>query len=52
MVAWGDEDEVGEKLASAIELGAQGVTCSLPETGHDPERVEQLGRVATKALGF
>ena len=52
MVAWGDEDEVGEKLASAIELGAQGVTCSLPGTGHDPERVEQLGRVATKALGF
>jgi F420-dependent oxidoreductase-like protein len=52
MIAWGSEDEVGEKLASVIGLGAQGVTCSLPGTGHDPARVEQLGRVAAKALGL
>ena len=52
MVAWGDEDEVGAKLAAALELGADGVTCSLPGTGHIPERVEQLGHVASKVLGL
>ncbi len=27
------------------------VTCSLPGTGYVPERVEQLGKVASKVLG-
>ncbi len=52
MITWGDEDEVGERLAAVLELGAQGVTCSMPGTGHMPERVEQLGKVASKALGL
>ena len=52
MVAWGDEDEVGETIARALELGADGVTCSLPGTGHIPEKVEQLGQVASKVLGL
>ncbi len=51
MIAWGGEDEVGEKLSAVLDLGADGITCSLPGTGHIPERVEQLGSVASKVLG-
>jgi F420-dependent oxidoreductase-like protein len=50
LVIWGDDDQVGEKLTQVIALGAQGITCSLPGTGHNPETVEQLGRTATKVL--
>lgn len=50
MVVWGDEDQVSEKLAAVLELGAEGITCSLPGHGHIPEAVEQLGRAATKVL--
>ncbi|MDP1793079.1 MAG: LLM class F420-dependent oxidoreductase [Acidimicrobiales bacterium] len=50
-VIWGDEDQVGEKLTKVIELGAQGITCSLPGHGHLPGRIEQLGRTASKVLG-
>ena len=49
---WGDEDEVGEKLSTIMELGADGITCSLPGNGHIPEKVEQLGRTAAKVLGL
>ena len=52
VVVWGDEDQVGEKLADVIELGAQGITCSLPGTGHNPDTVEHLGRTAAKVLGL
>lgn len=50
MVIWGDEDQVGEKLTAVLDLGAEGITCSLPGHGHIPERVEQLGTVASKVL--
>jgi F420-dependent oxidoreductase-like protein len=52
VVIWGDEDQVGEKLTQVIDLGAQGITCSLPGHGHIPGRVEQLGRTASKVLGL
>lgn len=52
VVVWGDEDQVGEKLAKVVELGADGITCSLPGHGHIPGRVEQLGRTASKVLGL
>jgi F420-dependent oxidoreductase-like protein len=52
MVVWGDPDEVGEKLAAVLELGADGITCSLPANGFDPERVELLGRTASAVLGL
>jgi F420-dependent oxidoreductase-like protein len=52
MIVWGDEDEVGEKLTAVLELGAQGITFSLPGNGWDPERVEQAGKVAAKAVGL
>jgi alkanesulfonate monooxygenase SsuD/methylene tetrahydromethanopterin reductase-like flavin-dependent oxidoreductase (luciferase family) len=50
MVIWGDEDEVGERLTKVLALGVDGFTISLPGNGHIPERVEQLGRTATKVL--
>ena len=51
MVIWGDADEVGEQLTSVIDLGAEGITCSLPGVGHIPERVELLGAVAREGGG-
>jgi F420-dependent oxidoreductase-like protein len=51
MVIWGDEDEVGEKLTRVLELGAEGITFSLPGNGWDPDRVEQAGKVASRVLG-
>lgn len=50
MVIWGGPDDVGEELAAVLERGAEGITCSLPANGHDPDAVELLGRVATKVL--
>jgi F420-dependent oxidoreductase-like protein len=52
VVIWGDEDQVGEKLSGVLELGAEGITCSLPGNGHNPDAVEQLGRTASKVLGI
>ncbi len=51
MVILGDPDEVGERLAAIVALGADGITVSAPANGFIPERVELLGEVATKALG-
>ncbi|MEP6625864.1 MAG: LLM class F420-dependent oxidoreductase [Acidimicrobiia bacterium] len=50
MVILGDPDEVGERLAAIVALGADGITVSAPANGFIPERVELLGQVATKAL--
>ena len=50
MVVLGDPDEVGERLAQILELGAEGITMSAPANGNVAERVEALGEVATKAL--
>ncbi len=51
MVILGDPDEVGERLAAIVALGADGLTMSAPANGWIPERVDLLGAVATKALG-
>ena len=51
MVILGDPDEVGERLADIVALGADGLTMSAPANGFVPERVDALGEVATKALG-
>jgi F420-dependent oxidoreductase-like protein len=50
MVIWGDESEVGEQLTEALATGVDGLTISLPGSGHVPARVEQLGAVASKVL--
>jgi F420-dependent oxidoreductase-like protein len=50
MVIWGDESEVGERLGEVTALGVDGLTISLPGNGYIPERVEQLGAVASKVL--
>ncbi len=52
MLIWGDDDEVGEKLTKVLELGAEGITFSLPGNGWDPDRVEQAGQVAAKVFGL
>jgi alkanesulfonate monooxygenase SsuD/methylene tetrahydromethanopterin reductase-like flavin-dependent oxidoreductase (luciferase family) len=52
MVVWGDADEVGEKLTSVLALGVDGFTCNLPANGFNPDRVELLGRTASKVLGL
>lgn len=52
MVILGDPDEVGERLAAIVALGAEGLTIAAPANGFIPERVELLGEVATKALGI
>lgn len=50
MVTFGDADEVGERLTSILGHGVDGFTVSLPANGHVPDRVEQLGDVASKVL--
>ena len=50
MVVWGSPDEVGERLAGVIDLGVDGITCSLPGNGWNPDRVELLGETAAKAV--
>ena len=52
MVIWGDPDEVGEQLTAAMPPGIDGITCSLPANGWNPERVEQLGETAGKVVGI
>src|SRR5215471_12417581 len=39
LLVWGDADEVGERLATVMEGGIDGITCSLPANGWNPERV-------------
>jgi F420-dependent oxidoreductase-like protein len=51
MVIWGDSDEVGEQLAAVLARGVDGITCSLPGNGWNPERVELLGATASKVVG-
>jgi F420-dependent oxidoreductase-like protein len=50
MVVWGSPDEVGERLSAVLDLGVDGVTCSLPGNGWNPERVELLGVTASKVV--
>jgi F420-dependent oxidoreductase-like protein len=50
MVIWGDADEVGEQLRAVLDLGVDGITCSLPANGHLPDRVELLGQVGSKVV--
>jgi F420-dependent oxidoreductase-like protein len=50
MVVWGDPDEVGAQLTAVIDRGVDGITCSLPGNGWNPERVEQLGATASAVL--
>ena len=50
MVVWGDGDEVAAQLTDIVALGVDGFTLSLPANGWIPERVEQLGDVASKVL--
>jgi alkanesulfonate monooxygenase SsuD/methylene tetrahydromethanopterin reductase-like flavin-dependent oxidoreductase (luciferase family) len=50
-VTYGDPDEVGEKLATVLDLGVDGLTCNLPANGHDPDNVELLGETAAKLVG-
>ncbi len=50
-LVFGDADAVGEQLAKAVGLGLDGLTVDLPLNGHNPERVELLGKIALGALG-
>jgi F420-dependent oxidoreductase-like protein len=50
MVILGDPDEVGERLAAVVALGAEGLTMSAPANGFIPGRVEALGELASKAV--
>jgi F420-dependent oxidoreductase-like protein len=50
VIVWGGPDEVAERLTAIVEAGIDGLTCSLPANGHDPERVELLGQVASKVM--
>jgi F420-dependent oxidoreductase-like protein len=51
LLVWGDPDEVGEQLTTIMESGIDGITCSLPGNGWNPDRVEQLGATAGKVVG-
>jgi alkanesulfonate monooxygenase SsuD/methylene tetrahydromethanopterin reductase-like flavin-dependent oxidoreductase (luciferase family) len=51
MVTWGGPDEVGEWFESVKAIGLDGVTCSLPANGQNPDRVELLGRTASSVFG-
>jgi F420-dependent oxidoreductase-like protein len=51
LVWCGSPDDIGERLEEVRALGLDGVTCALPANGHDPERVELLGQVATRVFG-
>lgn len=50
MVILGDPDEVGERLATIMAKGAQGLTMSAPANGFIPDRVDLLGEVASKVV--
>ncbi len=46
----GDPDTVGEILAGAVAMGLDGLTVDLPVNGHNTERIELLGEIASKVL--
>jgi hypothetical protein len=50
-VWWGGSEEIEEWFVKVKDLGLDGVTVSLPANGTNPERIEQLGEVATKVFG-
>lgn len=50
VLIFGDADTVGERIAEAVGMGLDGVTVDLPINGQNPERIELLGRIASKAL--
>jgi F420-dependent oxidoreductase-like protein len=50
-IAFGDPDEVGERLSAVLELGVDGFTCNMPASGHEPDNVALLGETAAKLLG-
>ncbi|MBW2241078.1 MAG: LLM class F420-dependent oxidoreductase [Deltaproteobacteria bacterium] len=47
---YGDPDSVGEQIQAAVSKGLDGVTVDLPLNGHNVERIELLGEIASKAL--
>jgi alkanesulfonate monooxygenase SsuD/methylene tetrahydromethanopterin reductase-like flavin-dependent oxidoreductase (luciferase family) len=47
---YGDPDTVGERLADAVAKGLDGLTVDLPLNGHNVERIELLGEIASKVL--
>ena len=47
---YGDPDTVGEQLAVAVAKGLDGLTVDLPLNGHNVERIELLGEIASKVL--
>lgn len=51
MVWWGGSEQIEEWFVKVKDLGLDGVTVSLPANGTIPERIEQLGEVATKVFG-
>ena len=51
MVWWGGSEEIEEWFVKTKDLDLDGVTVSLPANGTIPERIEQLGEVATKVFG-
>jgi F420-dependent oxidoreductase-like protein len=50
LVNWGGPDELGEQFETVRAMGIDGITCALPANGHNPERVELLGQVASKVF--
>ena len=50
MFVWGGPDEVGERLEATLATGIDGFTLALPANGHNPERVELLGQVASRVV--
>ncbi len=51
LITMGDPDEVGAQLSDVLALGVDGFTCNMAANGHNPERVELLGRTARAVLG-
>ena len=46
----GDPDTVGEILQDAVGKGLDGIAVDLPVNGHNTERIELLGEIASKIL--
>jgi len=51
VLVYGDADTVGAQLSEIMASGVDGMTISLPASGHNPERVALLGDVALRAIG-
>lgn len=50
LVHWGGPDELGEYFEQVRSAGLDGVTCSLPANGENPERVALLGETAARVF--